>query len=276
MTGAPLASPAPSHRVPAVTAGGGRTIRILSYNIQTGIAAQRYRHYVTRGGRGVLPNARLVHNLNRISSLLGNYEIVALQEVDAGSLRTGYINQTEYLAHRAGFPYWYSQTNRSLGHLAQVSIGLLSHVKPAQITEHRLPGRIPGRGLMVARIGTGSRALQLIIVHLSLGRRARRSQLAYIGDLVNRAGHVVIMGDFNTPNDSPEMRKLVSSTHLCSSVERGNTFPSWRPQRGLDHILVSEKLSVVATRVIQLPFSDHLPVSMELKLPDNLALPQHG
>ena len=251
---------------------GHHSIRLLSYNIQTGIASQRYRHYLTRSWRHVLPHAQLAKNLNRIGNLIGSYDLVALQEVDAGSLRTGYINQTEYLAHRAGFPYWYSQTNRRLGHLAQISIGLLSHIRPSQITEHQLPSAIPGRGLMVARLGSGSRTLHLVIVHLSLGRRARGRQLAYVGELINRFRHVVVMGDFNTASDSPEMNRLLASTHLNTPTEQINTFPSWRPRRGLDHILVSAGLQVLNTRVMQLPFSDHLPIAMELRLPDDVAI----
>ena len=53
------------------------------------------------------------------------YDVVALQESDAGSLRTGFTNQTEYLARQSCFPYWLDQTNRHLGHFAKHSNGLL-------------------------------------------------------------------------------------------------------------------------------------------------------
>lgn len=248
-----------------------QTLRLLSYNIQTGVASQRYRHYVTRGWRHVMPHSAVVKNLDRISSLVGRYDVVALQEVDAGSLRTGYINQTEYLSHRGGFPHWYSQTNRRLGHLAQVSIGLLSHVRPFRVTEHRLPGP-PGRGLMVVQLGSSERPLHLLILHLSLGSRARGRQLSYVKGLIERYRDVVVMGDFNTPLDSEEMCRLLGSTRLRTPETHINTFPSWRPNRGLDHILVSDTIEAVDTRVIQQPFSDHLPLAMELRLPEGMTL----
>lgn len=250
---------------------GRRTLRLLSYNIQTGVASQRYRHYVTRGWRHVIPHSAVVQNLDRISGLVGRYDVVALQEVDAGSLRTGYINQTEYLAHRGGFPHWYSQTNRRLGHLAQVSIGLLSQIRPHRVTEHRLPGP-PGRGLMVVELGCGDRTLSLLILHLSLGSRARGRQLGYVQALVEERRDVVVMGDFNSPLDSAEMRRLLDSTRLCSPETQIPTFPSWRPNRGLDHILVSDTIETVDTRVIQQPWSDHLPLATELRLPAGLDL----
>lgn len=246
-----------------------RSVRLLSYNIQTGVATQRYRHYVTRGLRHVMPHSKVVGNLNHISGLVGRFDVVALQEVDAGSLRTGFINQTEYLAHRSGFPYWYSQTNRSLGRLAQVSIGLLSHLQPSQVTEHRLPGP-PGRGLMVVRIGHGSEALHLLILHLSLGRRARRLQLGYVREIMQGFRHSVLMGDFNAPLDSPEMRLLIDSCPLQAPSGMLHTFPSWRPRRGLDHILVSADLQVINTHVVQQRYSDHLPLAVELLLPEGM------
>ena len=255
----------------ATPTGQQHTLRLLSYNIQTGIASQRYRHYVTRGLRHVMPHSKVVGNLNHIGTLVSSFDIVALQEVDAGSLRTGFINQTEYLAHRSGFPYWYSQTNRSLGRLAQISIGLLSHLRPSQITEHRLPGP-PGRGLMEVRIGHGSEALHLLILHLSLGRRARRLQLGYVREIMQGFRHSVLMGDFNAPLDSPEMRLLIDSCPLQAPSGMLYTFPSWRPRRGLDHILVSEQLHVLDTQVIQQRYSDHLPLAVELQLPNGIQI----
>ena len=71
--------------------------------------------------------------------------MVGLQEVDAGSLRSGYVDQIEYLAQSAGFPFWYKQVNRNLGRLAKqqrVACGS----QPQRVIEHRLPGGLPGRG----------------------------------------------------------------------------------------------------------------------------------
>ena len=267
-------APATSAWIPHQSArqsGQRGTLRLLSYNIQTGIASQRYRHYVTRGLRHIMPHAQVVRNLDKISSLVGGYDVVALQEVDAGSLRTGFINQTEYLAHRAAFPYWYSQTNRRMGHLAQVSIGLLSQLKPRKVTEHRLPGP-PGRGLMVVQLGNDQQHLYLFILHLSLGSRARRRQLSYVGERIRDCKHVIVMGDFNAALDSPEMRTLIAGTQLHTPRARINTFPSWRPQRGLDHILVSEDLEVLNIRVMDRRCSDHLPLCTEVRLPEGMRL----
>jgi endonuclease/exonuclease/phosphatase family metal-dependent hydrolase len=267
----------PARRAPEPAEGavpdGARRLRLLSYNIQTGIATSRYRHYLTHSWKHVLPSTQRLENLDRIARLARGFDIVGLQEADAGSLRSGYINQTEYLALQGHFPHWYDQTNRNFGHLGQHSLGLLSRLRPSEIHEERLPGRIPGRGALVAQYGQGPEALAVIIVHLALGRRARLQQLEYLSDRVRAYRHVVLMGDFNCSADSPEMNWLFARTCLCEPAPGLHTFPSWRPARNIDHILVSPTLTVQNVSVLNQPISDHLPIVMDVVLPPEVDLP---
>lgn len=251
---------------------GGQRLRLLSFNIQTGITTRHYRQYVTQSWRHVLPFARRADNLDTIARLVSEYDVVGLQEVDAGSLRSGYINQTEYLAARGQFPYWYDQTNRRLGRLAQHSIGILSRQQPRTIREHKLPGRIPGRGVLRVHYGEPDNGLTVLVVHLSLGRRARLDQLGFISDLINAERHVILMGDLNCQSQSPEMDYLINTTLMREPTHGLNTFPSWRPQRNIDHILVTPTLQVESAQVLNVPLSDHLPVAMEIILPESLRL----
>ena len=130
-----------------------RRMRVLSYNIQSGIYTRHFGEYVTSSWKHVLPHRERVTNLDRIAGMLHGFDVVGLQEVDSGSLRSGFIDQTEYLAHRARFPYWYKQVNRSLGKIAQHSNGMLSRFRPAQISEYKLPG-LPGRGALLIEFDT--------------------------------------------------------------------------------------------------------------------------
>ncbi|MEK7696756.1 MAG: EEP domain-containing protein, partial [Pseudomonadota bacterium] len=68
-----------------------RRLRLLSYNIQIGIATSRYRQYLTHSWKHVLPSTQRLGNLDRIARLIRSSDVVGLQEVDAGSLRSGYI-----------------------------------------------------------------------------------------------------------------------------------------------------------------------------------------
>lgn len=249
-----------------------RRLRLLSFNIQAGITTSKYHHYVTHSWKHVLPCAERLDTLDRIAGLLGDFDFVGIQESDAGSLRSGYINQTEYLADRSGFPYWYDQTNRNLGHLGQHSLGLLSRFRPSEITEARLPGMIPGRGALCVRFGSGSEALLLVIVHLALGRRARERQLASLAEMIAGYRHVILMGDLNCRSESDEMRWLLRGTDLSEPTHGLYTFPSWRPRRNIDHILVSSSIQVDSVRVLNHTISDHLPIAMDVTLPANLEL----
>ncbi len=251
---------------------GWRPLRLLSYNIQTGIAISRYRHYVTQSWKHVLPYRKRMANLNRIARIISEHDIVGLQEADAGSIRSEFINQVDYLADRAGFPFRCHQTNRRLGKIAQHSLGLLSRISPQEVIEHRLPGPIPGRGALIARIGEGARPLTLIILHLALGRRARLRQLDYLGEIIRGCPHAIVMGDFNSRSESREMDILIGQTGLSKPTHGLHTFPSWRPQKNIDHILVSPSLRVLGTRVLRYPFSDHLPLSATVMIPEEVGL----
>jgi endonuclease/exonuclease/phosphatase family metal-dependent hydrolase len=81
------------------------------------------------------------------------------------------------------------------------------------------------------------------------------------------------MGDFNCSADSPEMNWLFARTRLCEPVPGLHTFPSWRPARNIDHILVSPTLTVQNVSVLNQAISDHLPIMMDVVLPPEIELP---
>jgi endonuclease/exonuclease/phosphatase family metal-dependent hydrolase len=258
--------------IPELSADMGQKIRLLSYNVQAGISTRRYRHYITHSWKHVLPHTQRFDNLDRIAQLVRNYDIVGLQELDAGSLRSGYVNLTEYLSEKAEMPFWSDQTNRRIGRFARHSTGLLSRYTPTEVVEHRLPGRIPGRGVLFIRYGNRENSLVVLILHLALGRRTRLIQLDYISEIVNEYQHVILMGDMNCYSDSEEMDYLINRTMMREPFHGMDTFPSWRPQHNIDHILVTPTLQVDHVQVLNFSLSDHLPVEMQITLPKNIDL----
>lgn len=250
----------------------GQRIRLLSYNIQAGIKTARYRHYITHSWKHVLPHAQRFSNLDRIAHLIKGYDVVGLQELDAGSLRSGYVNLTQYLSEKSGMPFWYDQTNRRIGRFASHSTGVLSRFTPTEIVEHRLPGRIPGRGALFIRYGSKHDSLVVLILHMALSRRARLVQFDYISEIVNEYRHVILMGDLNCGSDSREMDYLIDRTMMCEPTHEMHTFPSWRPQQNIDHILVTPTLRVDNVKALNFSLSDHLPVEMQITLPDSIVM----
>lgn len=249
-----------------------KKLRILSYNLQVGIKTSRPSQYITGSWKHLIPHSQRLTNLDDAVAMLGSYDIVGLQETDAGSLRSNYINLTEYIADRAGYPHWHHQVNRNLGHIAQHSNGLLSHPRPYEIENIRLPGLIPGRQAILAKYGNEKETLAVFILHLALGKRARMRQLAMISEKVNQYEHAIVMGDLNSKVNSNEMRHLFKETKLHEPLEELQTFPSWRPQHHIDHILVTSELEVISAKVLKHVCSDHLPIMMEVKIPETLAI----
>ncbi len=266
---APFSFRAPVHHIPAFERKARRqqSLKLLSFNIQVGIHTHGVHHYITRGWQHLLPHPGRHRNLDNISQVIHDYDVVALQEVDGGSFRSGFINQVHYLARAAHFPYWYQQLNRDLGKLAQHSNGLLSRLRPRVLEDHRLPGLLPGRGAITARFGEGDHALLLIMLHLSLGSRSRHRQLTYIRKIIGEHRSVILMGDLNCHLDRLLNHPALKDVGLQSPQTHQPTYPSWRPVHALDHILVSDNLRVLRTQVLDMTISDHRPVALEIEIP---------
>jgi endonuclease/exonuclease/phosphatase family metal-dependent hydrolase len=248
---------------------GHRRLKLLSANIQAGSSTRRYSDYATRSWSHVLPMGNKRLSLDAIAQLAGVHDIVGLNESDPGSLRSGFTNQTHYLAQRGGFHYWSHQPNRRVGGVASSANGLLSKLEPVEVIDHALPGRIAGRGMLLARFGDTANALIIGVAHLSLGAQSRASQLAFIAELLHDHPHAVLMGDFNCDVDRPEMATLFRRTRLQPPAHAVPTFPSWRPQRAIDHILLGDGLKHRHARALPAAQSDHLALSLELDVPEH-------
>ncbi len=239
-------------------------LKLLSFNIQVGIKTSAYRQYFTKGWKHVLPHESRAKNLNRIASLVSDYDLVGLQEIDSGSLRSGFVNQVEYLSQVAGFPYWYAQLNRDLGPLAQHGNGLLTRIQPRGLEDHKLPGVIPGRGAVFVRLPYAGDEIVVVMLHLSLGKQSRHRQLAYIAEQVAHERQVIIMGDMNTPVSQLLEESPLKRLNLQPAEQVGPTYPAWQPSMALDHVLVSENLVIRDYKVLNCRVSDHLPIAVEV------------
>jgi len=260
---------------PAPAAVPERRLRLLSCNILAGASVQRYSEYVTRSLNAVLPGRSKLDNLDRLAEVLPQFDVIGLQEADAGSLRSGFLNQTRYLAEAAGMPFWSHQPNRPMARLAHSANGLISRLEPTSVLDYPLPSRIPGRGALLARFGEGDDALAVMIAHLSLSAPARAKQLGFIAEVLQDYPHAVLMGDLNTELRSSEMKHLFAKSSLVPPEQATPTFPSWKPRRALDHILTSEKIHLDKVWALPQAFSDHLPLAAEIRLPNHIAPRPH-
>lgn len=262
---APVPAPTPT---PTPT----RTLRLLTFNIQAGSKTNEMREYVTRGWQSVWPHRDKQSNLGQVAKLAVDYDVVALQEADAHSVRSGFRHQVEWLAESSGFPFWSHQRNRALT-LASPGNGVLSRIEPSDVLAHKLPGRIPGRGVLELRFGSHQDALRIIVAHLSLTPNGRRRQAEYLAEIIGDARHAVLMGDLNCEPDAAALRPLLEGTRLRAAPHLPS-FPAWEPRRSIDQILLTPALRVRRYEVLPLHVSDHLPVAAEIELPLN-AIAEH-
>jgi endonuclease/exonuclease/phosphatase family metal-dependent hydrolase len=214
----------------------------------------------------VLPTRGARVNLDRIGALTAGYDIVALQEADAGSLRTSQLNQVAHLAELGGFPYWHAAVTRDLQPFARHCLGCLSRWPLQAVKYHALPGWLPGRGALEVSIQPEKcEPLRLIIAHLALGRRARTRQLNFVAGLIGDRTDTIVIGDLNCGTAELTAHGAVRAAGL-RGVQGGHTFPSWRPSRALDHVLVTPTVEVVSATVLGERVSDHLPIVSEIRL----------
>lgn len=243
-----------------------RSLRLLSCNILAGGSVHSYRDYVTQSLKHMLPGRAKQANLDSLARLIGDFDVVGLQEADAGSLRSGFLNQTGYLAEAASFPFWSYQSNRKIAQFAASCNGLLSRLEPTEVIDYPLPGRIPGRGALWARFGSEVHHLVVVIAHLALGPKARSSQFSFLAELINKTPNIVLMGDLNCEVHSKELRILFNHTALIPPATTPATFPSWQPYRAIDHILVSNNIAINKLWTLPHNVSDHLPLAASIQI----------
>lgn len=251
----------------ATTSTVPKRLRVLSFNIQAGARTGRYHQYLTRSWQHVLPAGKR-RQLLGIAELARDFDLVGLQEADAGSLRSGFLDQAAWLAELAEFPYFTHHANRRVGRIASSGNSLLSRLPPVSAENHPLPG-LKGRGVLLVRFGEGNDSLSVAIAHLALTAMGRRAQFDFLVELLASRRRMVLMGDFNCTSTAPEFRQFLrQSGLLATNTAAAPTFPSWRPRREIDHVLVSEGIRVLDCRILGPADSDHLPVAVELELPE--------
>ena len=237
-------------------------VRLLIYNIRyaTGIGPA---FHLPVPGAGYLRSSQRV--LDRLTKFIKEQDpdVVGLIEVDTGSIRTGMINQAEFIA-------------RSLGHYSTyeckygvASVNQLVPIVRKQGNAFLSAPRIRGERFHYFDTGIKRLIIELelddvaiFLVHLSLKFRHRQYQLRYLYDLVRQARKpVIVAGDFNTYWGDHEIYLFNQAAGLTSANTRGlPSYPSHSPRKELDFILCSAEIQVDRFEIPDIRLSDHLPL----------------
>ncbi len=239
-----------------------RYVRLLIYNIRYATGTGPAFHLPVPGAGYLRSNRRVLAGITDFIRA-EHPDVVGLVEVDTGSIRTGMLNQAEYIASRLGH-YSTFQSKYGAG-----SLNNLMPIVRKQGNAFLSAPTVQGERFHYFDIGIKRLIIELelqevcvFLVHLSLKFRQRQYQLRSLHDLVvQSAKPVIVAGDFNTFWGTHEIYLFMRAAGLRSANTAGlPSFPTRVPRIELDFILVSEGIKVTDFRVPDVRFSDHRPL----------------
>lgn len=213
--------------------------------------------------RAVFGRRRLENSLyTRFQEIVEHHDpdAVLLQEVDRGSIRSGFISQPEKLcedlenfSHSSG-PKYGPRILRSAPVLGKMANAVLHTT--GEVENHYMK---TGTKSLVQELRIEDKSI--FSVHLArFGKSVRRKQVDEILDIAEKRNSYVIAGDFNMMNEE-ELEVLEEKTE--NLVIPGDTFPSRQPRLALDMVATSDDLEPDG-RVLETTISDHRPVLFEI------------
>jgi endonuclease/exonuclease/phosphatase family metal-dependent hydrolase len=243
-------------------------LRLLVYNIRYATGTGPAFH-LPLPGAGYLRSSRRV--LDDITQFIRGEDpdLVGLIEVDTGSVRSGLVNQAEYIAQHLGHytahecKYGLASLNTQLPIIRKQGNAILAAPRVTGERFHYFP-----TGIKRLIIEMELDDVCVFLVHLSLKYRHRQEQLRHLHDLILAARKpVVVAGDFNTFSGTNELFLFMRATGLRSANAQGlASFPARIPRFELDFVLVSSEIDVVDFRIPDVRLSDHRPIVCDFNI----------
>lgn len=237
----------------------GKEFKIMSYNIHIGNP----------------PSKPKLIDLNSIIKAIKaeNPDLIALQEVDVNTGRSGKINQAEIIARELGMNFFFAKAIDHDG--GDYGVCILSKFPISETKIHRLTTINETKG--------EPRVLATAKVHLDNGTFIRfgSTHLDALRESTNRAVQIkeinriakdenlpfIIAGDLNAEEASNEIKQFDEVfTRTCSGCDP--TFPVVSPKKTIDFIAfkTGNTFNTLKHSVIQEHYaSDHLPVVAIIK-----------
>jgi endonuclease/exonuclease/phosphatase family metal-dependent hydrolase len=237
-------------------------MRLLVYNIRYATGTGPSFHLPVPGA-GYLRSSRLV--LERITDFIKGRDpdVVGLIEVDTGSIRSGMINQAEFIAnHLSHFSTYQCKYGEG-------SLNQFMPIVRKQANAFLAAPRVHGERFHYFDTGIKKLIIELelenvavFLVHLSLKFRHRHYQLRHLHQLVRRQTKpVIVAGDFNTFWGEHEIYLFMQAAGLRSANRLGlPSYPARKPRKELDFILYSDGIEISHFEMPNVQFSDHRPL----------------
>jgi endonuclease/exonuclease/phosphatase family metal-dependent hydrolase len=225
-------------------------LKIMSYNIHDG-----------EGMDGIIDLERIAGIINASAP-----DVVALQEVDILTRRSGYVNQLEKLAGLCNMHFAFGNA-MDYDEGAYGNAILSKHPIIVQTT-FSLPGE-PRSALAATLKIRDDFKLVFISLHLDVEFEFRKKSVNPLLEIVNHYDEtpLILAGDLNSTPDSEEISTLMNV--MENATKHILTFPASTPEKQLDYILFSPKFKWKVGSSMALEekvASDHRLVLSVLKL----------
>ena len=237
-------------------------VRLLVYNIRYASGTGVGFHFPLPGAGYLRSNPKVLSGITQFIKQQ-DPDVVGLIEVDTGSIRTGMVNQADFIA-------------RSLGHYSTFeckygvsSVNQFVPVVRKQANAFLAAPRVRGERFHYFDTGIKRLIIELelddvaiFLVHLSLKYRHRQYQLRSLYDLVRKTQKpVIVAGDFNTYWGDHEIYLFMQAAGLTSANIQGlPSYPSAKPRKELDFILHSAQIEMNRFEIPDIRLSDHRPL----------------
>ncbi|MDK3257735.1 endonuclease/exonuclease/phosphatase family protein [Blastococcus capsensis] len=235
------------------------------------------------------------HDLPRLARLLAaaDADVICLQEVDRHyGERSEDVDQALLLSRALDMQLAWGPAideQRAGGKAAdaprrQYGNALLSRLPILVSDVHRLPGTGEPRSALRTMVELDGGALWITATHLTTrSAQERAAQVSMLAGLHTESMDTgVLVGDFNTEPDAPELdalrQRFTDAWQLARAREdqagwkfwqsdAGMTHPARSPHRRIDQVWVSPGVTVAGAYVLDAEgASDHLPVVVDLEI----------
>lgn len=227
-------------------------MRIVTFNV----------HHGTIGSKGPVDPERLAEVCASFDA-----DVLALQEVDLGTTRTGGADLARFVARGTGMVELFGPSRRLPG--GWYGNALLVRGSFERWSVHRLPRRPPWRvwqerrTALVAHAVLGDGPVALAVTHLAVAHPISDRQQARLGELAAGLPHpLVVLGDMN--REPHQVAPLAAMVGLVA-VEHEPTHPVAKPRLNIDHILVSPDLRITSVEVRATEMSDHRALLVDVE-----------
>ena len=215
---------------------------------------------------GVVPGGRV--DLRALGEFCASLEpdILALQEVDQGVIRSGFADTRSILADATGMVSVFGQARR-LGIGGRYGNLLLCRGELTDVEHLKLPrdARREPRGAILATAIVDESPVSVVATHLGVTRAEGLRQLGYIlNALARRPMPRLLLGDLNLGPET--VAAACDDAGMALADPDQPSFPADEPEYRIDHIAAAGA-SLGGVSVLEGPVSDHRAVVAELLLP---------